>query len=83
MQGSAEAVRDALTRLATDEVKLNVIHASVGGINESDVLLATASNAIIIGFGVRPETKAADLATREGVGVGIEIAEERLGGGRT
>jgi translation initiation factor IF-2 len=67
VQGSVEAVRDALNRLATDEVKLNVIHASVGGINESDVLLATASNAIVIGFGVRPESKAADLATREGV----------------
>lgn len=69
VQGSAEAVRDALTRLATDEVKLNVIHVSVGGVNESDVLLATASNAIIIGFGVRPETKAAELAAREGVDI--------------
>jgi translation initiation factor IF-2 len=69
VQGSAEAVRDALNRLATEEVKLNVIHASVGGINESDVLLAAASNAIVIGFGVRPETKAADLAAREGVDI--------------
>ena len=69
VQGSAEAVRDALGRLATDEVKLSVIHASVGGINESDVLLAAASNAIVIGFGVRPESKASELAAREGVDI--------------
>jgi translation initiation factor IF-2 len=69
VQGSAEAVRDALNRLASEEVKLTVLHASVGGINESDVLLAAASNAIVIGFGVRPEAKAADLAAREGVDV--------------
>jgi len=69
VQGSVEAIRDALTRLSTDEVKLSVIHASVGGINESDVLLAAASNAIVIGFNVRPESKAADLATREGVDI--------------
>jgi translation initiation factor IF-2 len=69
VQGSVEAIRDALTRLSTDEVKLSVIHTSVGGINESDVLLAAASNAIVIGFNVRPESKAADLATREGVDI--------------
>jgi translation initiation factor IF-2 len=69
VQGSVEAIRDALTRLSTDEVKLSVIHASVGGINESDVLLAAASNAIVIGFNVRPESKAADLAGREGVDI--------------
>ncbi len=69
VQGSVEAIRDALTRLGTDEVKLTVIHASVGGITESDVLLATASNAIVIGFNVRPESKAADLASREGVDI--------------
>jgi len=69
VQGSVEAIRDALTRLSTDEVKLTVIHASVGGINESDVLLAAASNAIVIGFNVRPESKAADLAGREGVDI--------------
>jgi translation initiation factor IF-2 len=67
VQGSVEAVRDALDRLAGDEVKLTVLHASVGGINESDVLLAAASNAIVIGFGVRPEAKGAELAAREGV----------------
>ncbi len=69
VQGSVEAIRDALTRLGTDEVKLTVIHASVGGITESDVLLAAASNAIVIGFNVRPESKAADLAGREGVDI--------------
>ena len=67
VHGSAEAVRDALTRLSTDEVKLTVLHASVGGISESDVLLASASKGIIIGFNVRPETKAAQLADREGI----------------
>jgi translation initiation factor IF-2 len=69
VQGSVEAIRDALTRLGTDEVKLTVIHSSVGGITESDVLLAAASNAIVIGFNVRPESKAADLASREGVDI--------------
>lgn len=67
VQGSAEAVRDALTRLSTDEVKLTVLHASVGGISESDVLLASASQGVIIGFNVRPEIKAAQLADREGI----------------
>ena len=67
VQGSAEAVRDALTRLSTDEVKLTVLHASVGGISESDVLLASASQGVIIGFNVRPEIKAARLADREGI----------------
>lgn len=69
VQGSAEAVRDALTRLSTDEVKLTVLHASVGGISESDVLLASASSAVIIGFNIRPEGKAAQLADREGIDV--------------
>ena len=69
VQGSVEAIRDALTRLSTDEVKLSVIHSSVGGINESDVLLAAASNAIVIGFNVRPESKGAALAGKEGVDV--------------
>jgi translation initiation factor IF-2 len=67
VQGSVEAVADALTRLSTDEVKLAVLHASVGGITESDVMLASASNAIVIGFSVRPEAKATQAAEREGV----------------
>jgi translation initiation factor IF-2 len=67
VQGSVEALADALTRLSTDEVRLNVLHASVGGVTESDVLLASASNAVVIGFNVRPEPKATDVAEREGV----------------
>jgi len=69
VQGSAEAVSDAMSRLSTDEVKLNVLHASVGGITESDVMLASASNAVVIGFNVRPESKATAAAEREGVDV--------------
>jgi translation initiation factor IF-2 len=67
VQGSVEAVSDALNRLSTPEVKLTILHASVGGISESDVLLASASKGIIIGFSVRPESKAMQLAEREGV----------------
>ena len=67
VQGSVEALSEALSRLSTDEVRLNILHASVGGITESDVLLASASNAVVIGFNVRPESKAADAAEREGV----------------
>ena len=69
VQGSVEALSEALRRLSTDEVRLNVLHSSVGGISESDVLLSSASNAIIIGFNVRPEAKATDVAEREGVDV--------------
>ena len=70
VHGSVEALTEAMNRLSSnDEVKLRVIHGSVGGITESDVLLAAASNAIVIGFNVRPETKAANLATQEGVDV--------------
>jgi translation initiation factor IF-2 len=69
VQGSVEALTDALSRLSTDEVKLRVLHGSVGGITESDVLLAAASNAIVIGFNVRPESKGAALAAQEGVDV--------------
>jgi len=69
VQGSVEALTEALTRLSTGEVKLRVIHGSVGGITESDILLAAASNAIVIGFNVRPESKGAALAAQEGVDV--------------
>jgi len=69
VQGSVEALSEALSRLSNDEVRLNIIHASVGGVTESDALLASASNAVIIGFNVRPESKAADIAEREGVDV--------------
>ena len=69
VQGSVEALSEALSRLSTDEVRLNVLHASVGGITESDVMLASASNAVVIGFNVRPEAKATNAAEREGVDV--------------
>jgi len=67
VQGSVDALKEAFGRLSNDEVQVTVMHASVGGVTESDVLLASTSNAIIIGFNVRPEPKAAALAEREGV----------------
>jgi translation initiation factor IF-2 len=65
VQGSVQAVRDTLEKLSTAEVRLRVIQGAVGGITESDVMLASASNAIIIGFNVRPTPKARELAERE------------------
>jgi translation initiation factor IF-2 len=67
VQGSVDALKEAFSRLSNDEVQVTIMQASVGGITESDVLLASTSNAIIIGFNVRPEPKAAQLAEREGV----------------
>jgi translation initiation factor IF-2 len=67
VQGSVVALQDALLKLPTDNVKLNVIHAGVGGIKEYDVMLASASNALLIGFNVRPDTKAREVAEKEGV----------------
>lgn len=67
VQGSAEALKDSLVKLSTEKVKLTVIHTAVGAVNESDVSLAHASDAIIIGFGVRPDTKARSLAETEGI----------------
>ena len=69
VQGSVEAVAESLRKLTTDAIRLNVLHASVGAITETDVNLASASNAIILGFNVRPEVKAAALAEKEGVDV--------------
>ncbi|MEP7219001.1 MAG: translation initiation factor IF-2, partial [Bacteroidota bacterium] len=69
VDGSVEALADSLLRLSTPEVQVSVILKSVGEISESDVLLATASNAIIIGFHVRPNLKARKLAEREGVDI--------------
>jgi translation initiation factor IF-2 len=71
VQGSVEALAEALERLSTDEVKLKVIHSSVGAINESDVMLASASNAVVIGFNVKPEAKAVTQAQANGVDVRI------------
>jgi len=67
VQGSLEAITGSLEKLATNEVALRVLHAAVGGINESDVILAKASNAVIIGFNVRANPQARDLARRDNV----------------
>jgi len=69
VQGSQEALTEMLNKLSTDKVKVVLLHASVGAITETDVLLAATSNAIIIGFNVRPERKAAELANREKVDI--------------
>jgi len=65
--GSVEVLADSLIKMSTEKVRIKVIHSGVGSITESDVLLATASNTIIIGFNVRPERKAAELAQQEGI----------------
>lgn len=67
VQGSVEAVRQSLEKLSNDEVRVNVIHGGVGAVSESDVMLANASNAIIVGFNVRPDPVAAASAERDGV----------------
>jgi translation initiation factor IF-2 len=69
VQGSAEVLTDMLGKLGTDKVQVRAIHSAVGAITEYDVLLAATSNAIIIGFNVRPEKKAAEIATREKVDI--------------
>ena len=67
VQGSVEAIKQSLIKLSNEEVVIKVIHGGVGAINESDVILASASNAIVIGFNVRPDAAAKDTAEREGV----------------
>ncbi len=67
VMGSSEAVKQSLVKLSNEEVKISVIHTGVGGITESDVMLAAASNAIVIGFNVRPDKNAIDSAERQGV----------------
>ncbi len=69
VQGSAEAVKISLEKLSNSDVRVRVIHSAVGGINESDVMLASASNAIIIGFNVRPDKGATDSAARQKVDI--------------
>ena len=69
VQGSVEALTESLERLSTDEVKLKVIHGSVGAVNESDVMLASASNAIVLGFNVKADAKAQSQAQANGVDV--------------
>ena len=66
-QGSVEAVRESITKLSTDKCQVKVVHTGVGGVNERDVILASASNAIIVGFNVRPDVKALEISEREGV----------------
>jgi translation initiation factor IF-2 len=69
VQGSAEVLASSLTKLSDERVKIKIIHTGVGAINESDVLLASASNAIVIGFNVKPDRNAADVAEREEVDI--------------
>ena len=69
VQGSVQAVKQSLEKLSNEEVAVRVIHGGVGAVNESDVTLATASNAIIIGFNVRPVASAEVMAKKEGVDV--------------
>ena len=66
VQGSVEAVSQSLSKLSNEEVKVEVIHGAVGAVTESDVMLAKASGAIIVGFNVRPNPAAADNAKRDG-----------------
>jgi translation initiation factor IF-2 len=67
VQGSVQVLADSLQKMSTEKVRIKVIHTGVGAITESDILLASASDAVVIGFNVRPERKAADLAEQEGV----------------
>jgi len=67
VQGSVEAIKQSLLKLSNEEVVVKIIHGGVGAINESDVILASASNAIIIGFNVRPDVTAKSIADREKV----------------
>ncbi len=69
VQGSVEAIGDALQKLSTNEIRINIIHASTGAITESDVMLASASNAIIIGFNVRPSGKVQEISQHEKVDI--------------
>ena len=81
VQGSAEVLRETLSKLSNEDVKIQIIHAGVGAINESDILLASASNAVVIGFNVRPDRNARAVAEREHIDVRLhtviyQISEE-------
>jgi len=67
VQGSIEAISDAFKKLSTEDVQIKMIHSSTGAISETDIMLASASNAIVIGFNVRPDSRVSDLAGQEGV----------------
>jgi len=71
VQGSVEAVKSALERIPSDKVKIRIIHGGVGAITESDVMLATASNAIVVGFNVRPSGSASELAQKEKIDIRV------------
>ena len=72
-QGSVEALKEAITKLSTDKCRVKIIHAGVGAVNETDVVLASASNAVIVGFNVRPDVKAIEAAERERVSLELHI----------
>jgi translation initiation factor IF-2 len=81
VQGSVEVLSEMLPKLSDDHVKLKIIHASIGAVTENDVLLASASGAIVVAFNVRPDRKASDLAQREGVEIRLhsviyEVSDE-------
>jgi translation initiation factor IF-2 len=67
VQGSIEALNEALNKLSTPDIKVRIIHSSTGTITETDVMLASASNAIVIGFNVRPDSRVVDIAEQEGI----------------
>lgn len=69
VQGSIEALTEALNKLSTQDIKLKIIHSSTGTVTETDVMLASASNAVIIGFNVRPDSRVTDIAEQEGVDI--------------
>lgn len=69
VDGSVQALRDSLQKLSTSDIRVKVIHAATGGINESDVMLASASNALIIGYQVRPSSKVSEIAEKENVAI--------------
>ena len=71
VQGSIEAISDALHKLSTEDIHLKIIHSSAGAISETDVMLASASNAIVIGFNVRPDARVVEIANQEGVEIKV------------
>jgi len=78
VQGSVEVLNDTLQKLSTDAVKVNILHSSVGAISTNDVLLASASNAIVVGFNVRPERNASDLAEKEEIDIRLHTVIYQL-----
>lgn len=77
-QGSVEAVAESIKKLSTDKCQVKIVHAGVGGITETDVVLASASDAIIVGFNVRPDTKALEIAERNGVSLELHTIIYKL-----